>query len=361
SAGSAASGGLSAAIDDFFNSFQAVASSPTDIGARQTLMQKAQILTDSFQETDNRLNQVQSDIDTQIGSDVKSVNDLLSTIADLNAQIARVEIGHPGGAVDLRDQRQAKFEELAAKLPIDYVETADGQTQVTVKDSSGANIMLVDKSSVTGPVTFTGTGLTAGATPTAVDLTRGSIYGSLQARDVGVKQLRDNLDVLAQQLVTSVNGVYNPSATAGGDFFDPAGTTAGTITVQAGLTAAGIVTGSSGAAGDNTIALGVANLATHVFSTTGTPADAIDGTFGQFYTSAASNFGQALSTANARVTDQTNVANLVRSQRDAVSGVSLDEEMADLVKFQRAFQASSRVFTVVDDLLDTVVNHLGVG
>jgi flagellar hook-associated protein 1 FlgK len=49
----------------------------------------------------------------------------------------------------------------------------------------------------------------------------------------------------------------------------------------------------------------------------------------------------------------------VRSQRDSVSGVSLDEEMADLLKYQRAFQASSRVFSTIDDLLDTVVNHLG--
>jgi flagellar hook-associated protein 1 FlgK len=359
--GSGASGGLSAALDDFFNAFQAVAAAPTDIGARQSLMQKAQILTDRFNETDSRITQVQSDIDTQIGSDVTNTNNLLSTIADLNAQIARVEIGHPGGAVDLRDQRQARLEELAAKLPIDVADTSDGQTIVSVKDGSGAAIVLVDHSSVTGPVTFTGTGLTAGATPTAVDLTRGSIYGALQARDTGVQGLRDNLDLLAQQLVTAVNGVYNPTATVGSDFFDPAGTTAGTIALQSGLTASGLVAGTSGAAGDNSIALAIANLATHAFSTTGTPADAIDGTLGQFYTSSASNFGQALSTANARVSDQTNVTNLVRGQRDAVSGVSLDEEMADLVKFQRAFQASSRVFSVVDDLLDTVVNRLGVG
>ena len=49
----------------------------------------------------------------------------------------------------------------------------------------------------------------------------------------------------------------------------------------------------------------------------------------------------------------------MRTQRDAISGVSLDEEMADLMKYQRAFQASSRVFNVVDDLLDLVVNRLG--
>ena len=59
--------------------------------------------------------------------------------------------------------------------------------------------------------------------------------------------------------------------------------------------------------------------------------------------------------------DQDNIERLVRSQRDTISGVSLDEEMADLMKYQRAFQASSRVFGVVDELLDLVVNRLGRG
>ena len=74
-----------------------------------------------------------------------------------------------------------------------------------------------------------------------------------------------------------------------------------------------------------------------------------------------SKLGQALASANSKTDDQTNIERLVRSQRDSVSGVSLDEEMANLMKFQRAFQASSRVFTVLDDLLDVVVNQLGRG
>jgi flagellar hook-associated protein 1 FlgK len=57
--------------------------------------------------------------------------------------------------------------------------------------------------------------------------------------------------------------------------------------------------------------------------------------------------------------DQTNIEKLVRSQREALGGVSLDEELADLLKFQRAFQASSRVFNVIDELLNGVVNQLG--
>lgn len=72
-----------------------------------------------------------------------------------------------------------------------------------------------------------------------------------------------------------------------------------------------------------------------------------------------SGLGQTLASAEARADDQTGIRQLIRNQRDTVSGVSLDEEMADLVRYQRAYQAASRVFSVVDDLLDTVVNSLG--
>jgi flagellar hook-associated protein 1 FlgK len=348
--------GLGAALSDFFNAFQSLASSPTDAGERQALLQRAAILTDNFNLTDSRLAQVQSDLDSQISDDVATANNLLQQIADLNAQIARAEIGHPGSAVDLRDQRQARLEDLAAKLPVETRTGTDGMVQVVMKDATNADIVLVDGASVTGPVTFTGTGLTAGASATAVVFSSGAVYGALSARDGAVQTLRDNLDALAHQLVTAVNAAYNPSSTPGADFFAPAGTTAGTIAVASGVTASGLVAGT-GAAGDNSIALAVAAVASTRFSTAG--GDFIDGTLTQFYSSSVSNLGQALSTANTNVDNQTSIEKLVRSQRDGVSGVSLDEEMADLVRFQRAFQASSRVFTIVDDLLDTVVNRLG--
>ncbi len=352
----ASTGGLAAAIDDFFNAFQSFAARPTDIGERQTLLQKAAILTDRFQQTDARLAQVQSDVDTSIATDVDDVNRLLTTIADLNAQIGRIEVGAPGTAIDLRDQRQAKLEELAAKIPIEARNSTDGQIQVVMKDASNADVILVDKAAVLGPIAFNGTDITGGASATTLVFSSGKIYGQLSARDGAVQELRDSLDALAQQFVTSVNAAYNPTSIAGGNFFNTAGTTAATIAVQAGLTASTLRAGS-GAAGDNSIALDVAAIASQSFSTGS--GDAIDGTMSQFFSRSVSNLGQALASANSRVEDQTNIANLVKSQRDSVSGVSLDEEMADLVRFQRAFQASSRVFSVVDELLDTVVNRLG--
>jgi len=184
----------------------------------------------------------------------------------------------------------------------------------------------------------------------------GSINGTLIARDGEIATLRTNLDNLAKQLVTSVNATYNPTGTTG-NFFNSAGLTAGTIALDGTLNATNLKASDGGAAGDNTIAQAVANLASKSFAT---PADSIDGTFSQYYSKTVTDLGQSLTTANAHVKSQTSIATLVKSQRDSVSGVSLDEEMADMIKYQRAFQASSRVVSIIDELLDTVVNRLGV-
>lgn len=348
--------GLGAAVDDFFNSFQSFAANPTDTGQRESLLQTAQILTDRFQTANQNLAQVQSDQNTQITTDVGTANTLLSSIADLNAQIARFEVNAPGSAVDLRDERQADIEQLAAKMPVTLIDNGGGQVQIVSQDSSGANVVLVNNGTVQGSVAFNGTQITGGSSATPLALAGGSIQGALTARDGPVQTLRDNLDALAKQLVTSVNQAYNPTGTTG-NFFDPAGVTAGTIAIDSSVTPANLKASDGGAAGDNTIALAVAQLSTQNFSTSG--GDAIDGTFAGFYGTTVSTIGQALASANSRVSDQTNIQKLVSSQRDSVSGVSLDEEMANLMQYQRAFQASSRVFSIVDDLLDTVVNKMG--
>ncbi len=353
---SSSQNGLSAAIDDLFNAFQSFAASPTDFGERQALLQKAGILTDRFQLADQRLAHVQSDLDSQITTDVSDVNQLLQTIADLNGQIGRFEVNAPGSAVDLRDQRQAKLEELAAKLPIDVTTSTSGQVNVTAKDGSGGDVVLVNLASVQGTVAFNGTQITAGSPATVLAPSGGSIKGALTARDGAVQTLRNDLDQLAKQLVTSVNSAYNPTGTTG-DFFTAANQAAGTIAVDPSVNTTSLKASDGGAAGDNTVALAVAQLANNSFATAS--GDAIDGTFAESFSKTVSKLGQALAGANSRVDDQTNIEQLVRSQRDSVSGVSLDEEMADLLKYQRAFQASSRVFSTIDDLLDTVVNHLG--
>lgn len=356
SASGAGDKGLAAALDDFFNAFQSFAARPTDSGERQTLLQKSEILTDRFKLADSRIAQVQSDLNAEVATDVADVNRLLATIADLNGQIGRFEINAPGSAVDLRDQRQARLEELAAKLPVEVRDTPSGQLQVYAKDADGGEVLLVDLAVAQGQVEFDGTQITAGAAATTLALGAGSIKGALTARDGAIQTLRNDLDQLARQLVTSVNAAYNPTGTTG-DFFTAAGLAAGSISLVDTLNATTLKASDGGAAGDNTVALAVAQLATTSFSTAA--GDHIDGTFAGHFSKTVSKLGQALAGANSRVEDQSNIERLIRSQRDGVSGVSLDEEMADLMKYQRAFQASSRVFSVIDDLLDVVVNRLG--
>ncbi|MBI2814298.1 MAG: flagellar hook-associated protein FlgK [Opitutae bacterium] len=355
-ASSTSANGVAAALDDFFNAFQSLASNPTDAGQRQTLLQSASILTDRLRLADRRLTQVSSDLDAQIGTDVGTANRLLSTIAGLNAQIARLEINNPGSAVDLRDQRQADLEQLAATMPVDLRTSPAGQVQLYAKDTLGNDVLLVDGPTVLGPVAFNGTQVTGGAAAAVLALSSGSIQGALTARDGAARQIRDSLDRLAAQLVGAVNAAYNPTA-ATGDFFAAGGATAGTIAIAAGVNTGTLKASDGGAAGDNTVALAIARIATRKFSTAG--GDAIDGTLGGYFSAAVSNLGQAVAGATARVADQDNVRQLVTGQRDSASGVSLDEETADLLKYQRAFQASARVFTTIDSLLDTVVNRLG--
>jgi flagellar hook-associated protein 1 FlgK len=350
------SNGLGAALDNFFNAFQSLATTPTDVGARQTVMQSAAMLADRFQLADTRLGHVQSDINSQITTEVGTVNTLLSAIANLNGQIGRFEVNAPGSAVDLRDQRQARLEELAAKLPFEVQEMAGGQIKVSGRDGSGAEVVLIDLNQVQATAAFDGTQILGGSPATALALASGSLKGSLTARDGAVQNLRSNLDLIARQLVTSVNTAYNPTG-ATGNFFAPGGLTAGTVRLEPGLTALNLKASDGGAAGDNTIALALAQIAHQRFSTAS--GDSLDGTLGHFYSNSVAELGQALAGVNSRVEDQTNIEKLVRGQRDAVSGVSLDEEMADLMKYQRSFQASSRVFGVIDNLLDDVVNRLG--
>ncbi|NBX60821.1 MAG: hypothetical protein EBT62_10205, partial [Opitutaceae bacterium] len=154
----------------------------------------------------------------------------------------------PGSAADLRDQRQANLELLAAKMPIDLRISASGQTQLFSRDTTGADVLLVDGLHVAGPINFTGATLTGGAAAATLALSSGALQGSLTARDSGVQAIRSSLDQLSAQLVTAVNSAYNPTGLTG-NFFQPTGTTAATLAVASGVTAATLKASDGGAAG----------------------------------------------------------------------------------------------------------------
>ena len=348
--------GISSALNDFFNGWGELSANPSDPGSRQVLLQKANTLAEKFNTADQRLASLQGDLSAQVTTDVSTVNGLLKQIADLNAQIGAAEVQAPGSAVDLRDQRQSRLEELAKYTDFTVQSTAGSaaQVDVVVHDSSGGSFSLVQGNTVRGGITFTGTGFTGGQPPVALALQGGSLAGNLAARDGTVANLRTDLQSAAEQLAAAVNTAYNPGG-AGSDFFKvpPA---SGIIALDPALTFNTLRATATGNSGANEIALAVSNVAQQQFSTAG--GDSIDGTINGFFNRTVSGLGATLAGVNTRLADQQSVQQMVTQQRDSVSGVSMDEEMADLMKYQRAYEASARVVRTIDDLLDTVVHSL---
>jgi flagellar hook-associated protein 1 len=350
--------GLGEALDNFFNAFSSLASSPRSAAERQVLYQRAATLINGLNTADGRLDALQGDLTSQVGVDVNRVNELLSTLRNLNEQIGRFEVGQPGSALDLRDQRQARLEELSTYLNIEVetVPEANGQIRILARDAADNPITLLDSAKAFSDLTFDGTNISGGRPATVLALSGGRLHGNLAARDGIVADLRTGLDQLSAQLVTAVNTTYNPGGAAT-DFFDATGTTAATIAFDSTLTQENIRTTATADAGANEIALAIAGLATTTFST-GAGAQ-FNGTFGAHYRGIVSTIGNATSSAQGRLEDQTILHRAIMGRRESVSGVSIDEEITDLTKYQRAFEASARMMRVIDELLEIVVNRLG--
>ncbi len=346
--------GISAAMNDYFTAWDAVSANPTDTGARQVLLQKANTLADKLNTADQRLSGLQTDLTSQVTSETGSVNGLLEQIASLNKQIGATEALAPGTAIDLRDQRQSRLEELAKSIDFSTQPGISGMIDVVVKDSSGASVSLVQGGTVRSGITANATGFTAGQPPVALSLQGGALAGIASARDGVIAGLRTDLKNVAAQLTAGVNSAYNPGGT-GTNFFQATPST-GIIALDPTLTASTLRTTTTGNAGANDIALAMGNVAQHSFSTTG--GDVIDGTISGFFNRTVTGLGATIAGSAAKLADQTAVESMVTQQRDSVSGVSMDEEMADLMKFQRAYEASARVVRTLDDLLNTIVNSL---
>lgn len=347
--------GLAPAIDAFFNGWESFAANPTGTVEKQQLLHLTDDLISKLNSADTRLGDLslpsatgntltrQMDIETDV------VNGLLSTVAGLNRQIGRIELVRGGAAVDLRDQRQAKLEELAKYIDFTVVPQASGQVAVQVRDSGNNPVDLVSLATVGGTIARNGGAYEftpASGPAVTLNITGGSLRG-LQDLGAAIGSYRAEIDTFTQALVGGVNTAYD-SAT-NGDFFAAGGTSAGTISrtvTLSNLRAADI--GEPAGANDN--ALAVAALARDNGFLNGTPSQS----FGRIISSVA----QDVSTTESRSEDQRTLLSFLRNSRESFGGVSLDEEAADMIRVQRAFQANAKLIQIMDDLLDRVVNGL---
>jgi len=350
-------GGISDALSDFFNAWESFSVKPNDVGERQLLIAKAEILTEKINLTDSRLERVQTDVDEQIKVDVGVVNQLLAEIAKTNEYIARAELVKPYSAVDLRDQRQAKLEELAEYMDVQFENITDGLGQIRVTMRNGSDVItLVDGKDVEGTLDYAARQFTWGGS--AVSLPAGKLSGQLASATGEVATARTEIDLLAKQLVKSINEIYatvNPLVSP--KFFNDA--PAQGLIEMSGITADQLRASST--LGGNKVALDIAALASRRFDAAGTPPDFISGSYTGFFNKTVTLVAQELNSTRIRLEDQKLSEEMARNSREQFSGVSQDEEVTDMMKFQRSFQASARHINVIDTLLEQVVNRLGVG
>lgn len=339
-------------LGELFNAFQSLSSNPTSIAERQTLMMKADSLASQFRQLDARLGSLRDQLSRTVESEVVTANQHLANIASLNDKITRIEAISGSSANDLRDMRQAEIEKLAKFASLTLTNGNSGAVNVAI---AGVD-MIVNNQVVETLEAYPFSGATyvqAASTNTPLSLTGGSIAGTMQARDVGMGDIRTSMNNIASILIAQVNTVHGAgfslSGSTGAQFFT--GSDAASIGVNQALVNDPTLiqaSGVNGATGDNQVALALARLAQTEF---------INGqTLSQAYSQTVAAFGQTLSTVNSDLSNQDTVDNMLLRQRDAIGGVSLDEEMTDLTRFQKAFQASARLITTVDEMLDTLVN-----
>jgi len=384
--------GISTALDNFFNSMQALSANPDDTAAKATVIAYAEELCNQFNSLATDLENLDGDVVDAVNGELDSVNSLLDDIATINGQIAKLEITDPGGALEFRDLRQQKLKELAQYIDFSTEEISNGQIRVSVQDKGGNEVLLVDKSVVsnrlrfnedTNELYFSGyTTQPMGNSPnsTSFDIEGGSLQGYIYSRSttdpfggatsyaVGpLAKMREDLDTLARELATQVSGIYDNAGAnefffdddANADAIDLTNVSAKNIQLYGGngttipaLSSTTLKSTDTGNAGANEIAMAIAELADFKSSN-------LDGTtFTGFVSEMATDIGFSLSNVNSQIESQELIMSQLEEQRSSVSGVSIDEELANIIRFQRSFQASARVLKVMDELLETVVNGL---
>jgi len=357
--------GIQEGLSRFFNSFTMLASDPASSPLRYGALSAAENLAVNFRDTARHLTEIQAQANSAAEDTVRQINELTARIAELNIEISMSEAGGHEAAT-LRDHRSTAIQELAASIDIHYYEADDGT--VTISTAGGDPLVTAGFVSELRTETQPPNGFVAifAGTREITDSIRGGRLGGLiETRDRLIPEYQQQLDTLAAEVISQVNAVHAggsdlqaPPTSPGLNLFNPAAAVAGAaaaFSVNPAIAAdvRYIAAGQSGSPGDNANALAIAALGFQKSLAGGTQ------TFAESFASL--QFG--VGTDEQSATLQSGVGNALLTQlensRDSYSGVSLDEEATDLIRFQRAYQAAARFVSVIDQLTEELLQTFG--
>ena len=345
--------GLSTLMSKFFNSFQDLSVHPEDSGSRTAVLQAGTMLAQKFRTLNTNLTQLRSDLTSDVGAKVDRINVLSQEISALDGQITSAVAagGDPG---DAKDQRDLRIEELSQLANINVSEDSRGSVTVSlggIQIAAGSGPIALATRTVGDKLQ-----VVESQSGAIVNATGGEIGGTLKSYNTDIPSAISKLDQLAGAIISRVNtlhsagfGLGNPPST-GNNFFT--GSTSADIAVDPAISGNvnNIAASGTGAPGNNDVALALSQVA-------GEPLlNGNSTSVTQFYGGLVADVGSSVSSADNTAQSQQLILTQLDNQRSSVSGVSLDEEMTNLIKYQRSYDAAARVVTTVDALFQTLLN-----
>lgn len=334
--------GAPEALSTFVAAWDQLGLTPSDPSARSSVLDSGRNLADSLNAADATLTAASGEVSLRVGDDVSEVNGLLSSVAKLNSDILRAQTSsrEPN---DLLDQRDSALDRLSTLTGAHIDTNADGTVTLT---SGSVDLVRGDQAAT----------LTSSGDPVTVSLAggpqvslAGEIGGYVSVAAVDLPSYRSQLDAIAQQLYDTTNAAHAAGVGLDGSTGKAlfSGTTAATIEVDPTLSASSVGSSLTGAPSDGNNAISIATALR-----SGSPS------LSQALVALGSRMGQAAANATRNATTQSSSLTSAQAARASADGVSVDEEMVDLVKYQHSYEAAAKVISIADGMLDKIINGM---
>jgi flagellar hook-associated protein 1 len=346
---------IGSTLSAFSSSLAQLSANPSDSSVQASVLSAAQNLAQSFNTTAQGLTSAQTDADQQVTSTVAQINSLTSQIASLNAQLTPEVMSQQNGGT-IEDQRDQLVQQLSQLAGINVSQSSNGEVITT---ANGSPLVMGSQSfnlqTTTGSDGFQQV-LDANGNNITSSIQGGTLGGAIQVRDQIIPGFLNSLNTMASQFASAMNAAqaegYDSTGAQGQPFFsvssDPNDAAA---SLQVALTSGSqIAISSDGSSGSNG---NVANLSAAL--TDNLPSgQSISGA----YSSLVYQVGQAASNASAQSSAVGQNVLQLTNQQSSVSGVSIDEETTNLIRYQTAYEAAARIVSTVQ-ALSTVTLDMG--
>lgn len=368
--------GIQTVFDEFFSSLQELVDTPESSTTRKAVRQRAIAFTTRINGMINQFEDLQSNMDFEVRATVDQINGYGEQIKDLNKSIYQAELDG-SKANDLRDQRNLLVDQLSELTDINYYEDSENRFHVLINGKSlvshvnNSELTYVQRTTKVNTYDVDGLHDVEWADGLAFNPTGGKIKGltDMIDNDSGnskgipyyVNQLNEFVATFADEMNDKHDDGFDLDGNAGGDFFtydptNPAKSFSISADIEADVSKIAAAESAGGVPGNAGNVLKMADMRHESILFPSGSAESPE----DFLNSLISNLGVDSQEATRMKENQEVMIYQIETNRQSISGVSMDEEMTNMIQFQHSFNANSRMITTIDEMIDTIINRMGI-